>query len=161
MFRAVYDEVQSEVVAEVVSAALAVPEPWTAVRAGLSAFLDACLRPSFRQVVVLDSVSLLQHRVWDGDEEPTELPMLRRILTPLVAAGALPDVDVDALVHVTLGGLYGAALFIARSPDPSAARADAEVVLDTLIGGLRANLAQATPDERPSTRRSSRRPVRA
>ena len=49
----------------------------------------------------------------------------------------LPGVAVEPLVHVALGGLYGAALFIARSSDPQAARGEVDVVIDTLIGGLR------------------------
>ncbi len=59
------------------------------------------------------------------------------MLTPLVATEVLPGVAVEPLVHVAPGGLYGAALFIARSPDPNAARAEVDVVLDTLVDGLR------------------------
>jgi AcrR family transcriptional regulator len=140
LFRAVYDAVQADAVSGVMAAALAVREPWDAVRAGLSAFLDACLEPSFRRVVILDSVSVLQQGVWEGGIEHNELPMLRTVLTPLVATNALPGVAVEPLVHVTLGGLYGAALFIARSPDPKAARGEVDGVLDTLIGGLRARV---------------------
>src|SRR5438874_3852756 len=66
LFRAVYDEVQTEIAGRVVAAALAVPEPWGAVRAGLSAFLDACLEQEFRRVVVLDSVPVLSQDMWDG-----------------------------------------------------------------------------------------------
>jgi hypothetical protein len=65
--------------------------------------------------------------------------MLRTVLTPLMASNVLPGVAVEPLAHVALGGLYGAALFIARSPDPNTARRDVDVVLDTLIGGLRAS----------------------
>ncbi|CAA9214570.1 MAG: Transcriptional regulator, AcrR family [uncultured Acidimicrobiales bacterium] len=140
LFRAVYDAVVADAVAKVMAAALAVPEPWGAVRAGLSAFLDACLEPTFRRIVVLDSVSVLQHEVWDGGIEQNELPMLRTVLTPLVASNVLPGVRVEPLVHVALGGLYGAALFIARSPKPKAARREVDAVLDTLIGGLRARV---------------------
>jgi len=140
LFRSVYDAVVADAVAKVMSAALAVPEPWGAVRAGLSAFLDACLEPTFRRIVVLDSVSVLQHEVWDGGIEQNELPMLRTVLTPLVAANVLPGVGIEPLVHVALGGLYGAALFIARSPKPRAARREVDSVLDTLIGGLRARV---------------------
>jgi AcrR family transcriptional regulator len=136
LFRAVYDDVQAEVATRVVAAALAVTEPWEAVRTGLSAFLDACLEPEFRRIVVLDSVPVLSQDVWDGGIEHNELPMLRSVLTPLVET-RLPGVPIEPLVHVALGGLYGAALYIARSPDPRAARAEAEVVLDTLISGLR------------------------
>lgn len=136
LFRAVYDAVQAEIASRVVAAALAVPEPWAGVRAGLSAFLDACLEPEFRRIVVLDSVPVLAQDVWDGGIEHNELPMLRTILTPLVDT-FLPGVPVEPLAHVALGGLYGAALYIARSPAPTAARAEADLVLDALIRGLR------------------------
>jgi AcrR family transcriptional regulator len=142
LFRAVYDAVQADAVSGVMTAALAaVGEPWGAVRAGLSAFLDACLEPAFRRIVVLDSVPVLQHNVWEGGIEHVELPMLRTVLTPLVATHVLPGVAVEPLVHVALGGLYGAALYIARSPEPLAARAEVDTVLDTLISGLRSRIA--------------------
>ncbi len=141
LFRAVYEAVQAEAVSAVMAAALAAQEPWAAVRAGLSAFLDACLSPAFRRIVVLESVSVLQHEVTEGGIEDIELPMLRTVLTPLTTSDVLPGVAVDPLAHVALGGLYGAALFIARSPDPKAARAEVDVVLDTLIGGLRTSAA--------------------
>lgn len=142
LFRSVYETVQAEVATRVMAAAgLAMSEPWAAVRAGLSAFLDACLEPTFRRVVVLDSVAVLQQDAWDGGIEHIELPMLRTVLTPLVGAGLLPGVAVEPLVYVTLGGLYGAALFIARSPEPQVARGEVEAVIDTLIGGLRAHVA--------------------
>ena len=139
LFRAVYEAVQADVVSAVMAAALAEEEPWAAVRAGLSAFLDACLDPEFRRIVVLESVSVLQPEVREGGIEHVELPMLRTVLTPLMANNVLPGVAVDPLAHVALGGLYGAALFIARSTDPTSARRDVDVVLDTLIGGLRAS----------------------
>ncbi len=144
LFRSVYDTVQADAVSGVMAAALAVQEPWAAVRAGLSAFLDACLEPTFRRVVVLDSVSVLQQEVWEGGIEHVELPMLRTVLTPLVATDALPGVAVEPLVHVALGGLYGAALYIARSRQPKAARDEVDAVLDTLIGGLRARIGPKT-----------------
>jgi hypothetical protein len=58
------------------------------------------------------------------------------VLAPLVET-YLPGVPVEPLAHVALGGLYGAALYIARSADPVAARAEADVVLDTLVNGVR------------------------
>jgi len=142
LFRAVYDAVLADAASRVVMAAAAVPEPWGAVRAGLSAFLDACLEPAFRRVVVLDSVSVLQQQDWEGGITHVELPMLRTVLTPLVDT-YLPGLAVEALVYVALGGLYGAALYIARSSQPKTARAEADAVVDTLISGLRAAMDSA------------------
>ena len=139
LFRAVYEEVQTEVATRVVATAVSAAEPWDGVRAGLGAFLDACLEPAFRRIVIMDSVPVLSQDVWDGGIEHNELPMLRSVLTPLVET-YLPGVAVEPLVHVALGGLYGAALYIARAADPKAARAEADTVLDTLIGGLRSRI---------------------
>jgi AcrR family transcriptional regulator len=139
LFGAVYEAVLGDVVSAVMAAAGAAGDPWGAVRAGLAAFLDACLEPSFRRVVILESVSVLQQELTEGGIGDRELPMLRTVLTPLTTSGALPGVAVDSLAHVALGGLYGAALYIARSPDPTAARAEVDVVLDTLVAGLRAS----------------------
>ncbi|HWC39252.1 MAG TPA: TetR/AcrR family transcriptional regulator [Acidimicrobiales bacterium] len=143
LFRAVYEAVQAETASRVVAAAVGVGEPWGGVRAGLSAFLDACLEPQFRRIVILDSVSVLQQQAWEGGIEHIELPMLRSVLTPLVES-YLPGLGVEALVYVALGGLYGAALYIARSPEPRVARAEQDAVLDTLIGGLRARIEPST-----------------
>jgi AcrR family transcriptional regulator len=140
LFRAVYEAVLADVVSAVMAAASAEQEPWASVRAGLAAFLDASLDPGFRRIVILESVSVLQPEVREAEIGQVELPMLRTVLTPLADA-ALPGVAVDPLAHVALGGLYGAALFIARSPDPAAARREVDGVLDTLIGGLRASSA--------------------
>src|SRR2546425_2959554 len=136
LFRAVYETVEAEVVARVMAAAASQTSPWDAVRAGLSAFLDACLEPSFRRIVVLDSVSVLQSKVLEVGVDPVELPMLRTVLTPLLGTTTFGGIAIDALTYVALGGLYGASLYIARASDPRAARAEVDLVLDTLIAGL-------------------------
>lgn len=136
LFRAVYDVVKSEVVSRVVATAQAGPTPWDGVTAGLRAFLDACLEPSFRRIVVLDSVSVLQWQAESG-MELLEISMLRAVLTPLAAGGDLEGVPVEPLAYMALGGLYGAALYIARAAKPTKARAEADAVLDAVVAGLR------------------------
>jgi AcrR family transcriptional regulator len=136
LFRAVYENVEEEVFSRVMEAGASQASPWDAVRAGLSAFLDACLEPSFRRIVVLDSVSVLQSQVLEVGIDPVELPMLRTVLAPLLGTATFGGIAIDALTHVALGGLYGASLYIARASDPSAARAQVDLVLDTLIAGL-------------------------
>jgi AcrR family transcriptional regulator len=136
LFRAVYEAVEGEVFSQVTEAAASQASPWDAVRAGLSAFLDACLEPAFRRIVVLDSVSVLQSQVLEVGIDPVELPMLRTVLTPLLGTTTFGGIAIDALTHVALGGLYGASLYIARASDPRAARAEVDLVLDTLVAGL-------------------------
>lgn len=137
LFRAVYDAILGEAVSAVLAAASDEADPSASVRAGLSAFLDACLDPGFRRVVVLESITVLRPDVREGGVGQVELTMLRSVLAPLADGKELAGASVDALAHVALGGLYGAALYIARSPDPVAARSDVDIVLDTLMSGLR------------------------
>ena len=131
-----YETVEGGVIARVMEAAASQSSPWDAVRAGLSAFLDACLEPSFRRIVVLDSISVLQSQVLEVGIDPHELPMLRTVLTPLLGTASFGGMAIDALTYVALGGLYGASLYIARASQPRAARAEVDLVLDTLISGL-------------------------
>ena len=67
---AIYERVEGEVVARVMEAAASQTSPWDAVRAGFSMFLDACLEPAFRRIVVLDSVSVLQSKVLEIGIDP-------------------------------------------------------------------------------------------
>lgn len=136
LFRAVYEEVEGEVMARVLEAAMSKASPWDALRAGLATFLDACLEPAFRRIVVLDSVSVLQSQVLELGIDPVELPMLKTVLTPLLATTTFGGIAIDALTYVALGGLYGASLYIARASDPQAARSQVDLVLDTLVSGL-------------------------
>jgi AcrR family transcriptional regulator len=138
LFRAVYEAVQADMATKVVTAAVTTIDPWDAARAGLSAFLAACLEPEFRRIVIIDSVAVLHKDVWADPIEHVEMPTLRAVLGPLVERKVLPGITVEALVHVALGGLYGAALYIARAPDPNAARVEAEAVVETIIRGLQA-----------------------
>ena len=61
--------------------------------------------------------------------------MLRTVLTLLLGTTTFGGMAIDTLTYVALG-LYGASLYIARAPDPRAARAEADLLLDTLISGL-------------------------
>jgi hypothetical protein len=83
-------------------------------------------RTSFRRIVVLDSVSVLQSEALEVGIDPHELPMLRTVLTPLLGTGTFGGIAIDALTYVALGGLYGASLYIARAADPRAARIQVE-----------------------------------
>jgi hypothetical protein len=70
--------------------------------------------------------------------------MLRNVLTPLLGTTAFSGVAIDALTYIALGGLYGASLYIARADDPHAARAEVDLVLDTLVRGLLAGTGAET-----------------
>ena len=138
LFRAVHDVVQADMASRLATAP-AGSEPWGVVRAGLSAYLDACLEPAFRRIVVRDSVVVPQHEAWEAAGDHAGSAVLRAALTPVVNIH-FPALAVEALVLVVMGGLNGVATSIARSPDPRRARLDADAMIDTLIRGLRSRV---------------------
>lgn len=160
LFLAVYEAVQSEMASRAVTAAVAERDPWASARAGLAAFLEACLEPEFRQIVIIDSVAVLHKDVWADPIEHIELPMLRTVLAPLVES-QLPGLTVEALVHVALGGLYGAALYIARAPEPRSAQREAEEVVEAIIRGLITSEGGGTGSSRRQSESGPRRRAQA
>src|SRR5215207_1413416 len=57
LFRAVFAEVDRELVEGVAQVALAVEDPWERLIAGFDAFLDACIDPALQRIVFLDAPS--------------------------------------------------------------------------------------------------------
>lgn len=141
LFRAVHDAVQADMASRLATAARAGSEPWGVVRAGFSAYLDACLEPAFGRIVVRDSVVVLQHDAREAGGDHAGSAMLRGVLTPVVSVH-FPALAVEALVQVVMGGLNGVAISIARSPDPRRARLDADAMIETLVRGLRSRIDQ-------------------
>jgi hypothetical protein len=55
-----------------------------------------------------------------------------------VQAGAIPDQPLRPLAHLLIGAMDEAALYVARAPDPAAARAEMAPILTRLVDALAA-----------------------
>src|ERR671916_2118160 len=69
LFRAVFAEVDRELVEGVARVALGEPDPWESLLAGCDAFLDACIDPALQRIVFLDAPSVLGWRDWHETSE--------------------------------------------------------------------------------------------
>src|SRR3954453_14090288 len=58
LFRAVFEQVESEVTERIAEGALSDPDPVAALRAGAEMFLDACLEPEVQRIVLIDAPSV-------------------------------------------------------------------------------------------------------
>jgi hypothetical protein len=61
-------------------------------------------------------------------------PSARQLCVQALTTNTVPPISAPTIPIIP--GLYGASLYIARASDPRAARAEVDVVLDTLISGL-------------------------
>ncbi|MFI6323557.1 TetR/AcrR family transcriptional regulator [Nonomuraea sp. NPDC050556] len=132
LFRAVFEQEQSQVAAVLEEAAGRAPNPMDALAAGARAFLERCLDPGFRQIVLLDGPSVLG---WQGVRALQADHTLRVLRDGLTAA---TGDDSEVLAHLIFGALCEAGLFLASTDHPAdalpAVLTEAEHLLRTLGG---------------------------
>ena len=138
LFQAVVEDLQQELMQQVQAAAVAAPDPWQGLRAGLHAFLDACREPAVQRIVLIDAPSVLGWAAWRELDARYGFGLLRTALQGLLEAGRLDPQPVEPLAHMLLGALSEAGMVIAQADDVPAARTAVGVSLDRLLRGLRA-----------------------
>ncbi len=137
LFRAVLVQVSAEMTRQITGAALAHNDPWTALLAGIDAFLDACERRDVQRVVLVDGPSVLGWDVWRAIDAEYSYGLIEGALREAMEAGQLIEQPTDALAHVLMGALQEAAMVVARSGDPAAAREEMGRMVRRLLEGLR------------------------
>ena len=138
LFRAVYAEVDRELVEGIARVALEEPDPWQRLIAGCDAFLDACIDPALQRIVFLDAPSVLGWREWhEAAEEASALGVVEFALQSAADAGVIKLSNASVFAHLILGALNEAGLFIAHSEDQRQARDDVAVAMRELLEGMR------------------------
>ncbi|MFC0038667.1 TetR/AcrR family transcriptional regulator [Actinomadura rayongensis] len=140
LFRAVYEQVQEEIVARI-GAAMgdAGDDPIAALRTGLRVFLDTCLERDKARIGLVDAPAVLGWETWREIDERYALGLVTAGLEQGRAAGVLrTDVPLRPLAHMVLASLAEAGLLIAGSDDPETARREALPAVLAFLDGLRA-----------------------
>jgi AcrR family transcriptional regulator len=137
LFRAVFEQLESEVPGRVSAAVAGAPDSWAAATAGLTAFLDACQEPEIQQIALTDAPAVLGWADWRAVEGRHGLGLIKAGLEQAMIDGVIARQPVDVLAHLVLSAVIEAALLIAHASDRDAARTDAERALRALLDGLR------------------------
>lgn len=138
LFAALYEEVQREIGAKIQEAAEGQVDAWSALRMGCHAFLEACVNPTVRRVVLLDAPAVLGWEHWRRVDAEHGLGLLKEGLREAMENGVIRDQPVDPVAHLLLGAMNEAAMWIARSGKPETALRQAGESLDELLEGLHA-----------------------
>jgi AcrR family transcriptional regulator len=136
LFRAVFEELQGEVVARIDAAAAAAKGRGAPLRAACHAWLDACLDPAVQRVVLLDGPTVLGWEECRRIDARYGTRSLRNCLEAAMAQGAVPRQPAAPLARILAGALDVAALEIALAADRRAARRSVGRAIDTLLDGL-------------------------
>ena len=136
LFRAVVEDVERELTAEVAAVLEEAADPVTGMATALDVFLTACLRPEVRQISLTDAPAVLGWTTWREIEAEHGLGVLTTVLSKAIDDGVLAPQPVRALAQLVLAAVMEAAHMVAEAADPVAARAEAQQVLGTWLAAL-------------------------
>lgn len=134
LFRAVFEELEQEVIAASASRMAAHPDDMLAAfKAGCRGWLEACAEPAAERILLVDAPAVLGWDVWREIAEQHGLGVVKASLEHGMATGALVRGPVDPLAHVIVGALDEAALYVARAENRTRALKETGAVVDRLI----------------------------
>jgi AcrR family transcriptional regulator len=136
LLRAVVEELERELTAEVSAALLTAPDPMTGMADGLTVFLDACLRDEVRQISLTDAPAVLGWAVWREIEARHGLGLLEETLAKAMADGLITPQPARALAQLVLAMVMEAARMIGEADDAEVARGEVRQVLGTWFAAL-------------------------
>ena len=138
LFRAVYEELEQELVAATLASMQSVEDPWDRLVTGTRAFFDACTDPALRQIGLIDAPAVLGWQEWRDIGTRYVFGVVTFGLQNAMDEGVLRRADVKQLAHLFIGALGEAAMVLANAEDPKREREDVEATLLVLMEGLRA-----------------------
>jgi AcrR family transcriptional regulator len=137
LFRAVVEQLEQELGEQVILAAASSADAAEQLRLGCMAFLDACLDPAVRRVVLIEAPVVLGWDQWREIDAQHGLSLVTHALEAVVASGQMEPVAIEPLAHLLLGALNEAAMLVAHASKPKVARAEVgrtvELVLERLL----------------------------
>lgn len=135
LFLAVYEQLESEVVAATAEAGMAAghDHPLAVLRAGCHAYLDAMLDPAVQRICAIDGPAVLSPETRDEITDRYAFGLVRDTVQEAVDLGEIDKAPVEPLTRMLLAAVMAAAQFVATAPDPLGARADAGKTVDLLL----------------------------
>lgn len=124
LFRAAVEQLEQEIGEQVMVAAAKSNDAAEQLRLGCMAFLDACLDPAVRRIVLIEGPAVLGWDQWREIDAQHGLLLVTHALQAVVDSGQMAPVAVEPLAHVLLGALNEAAMLVANARRPRVARAE-------------------------------------
>jgi AcrR family transcriptional regulator len=136
LFRAVHEQLERELVESLGERISGIQDARELLATGVRSFLDACTDPALAQISLIDAPSVLGWAEWREVDARYGMGLVRLGLEAAMEQGVMERQDPEPLAHLLLAALGEAALLIANSDDPQAARREVEGPLLALLEGL-------------------------
>jgi AcrR family transcriptional regulator len=136
LFRAVFEQLEDELVQHIATIALAHRDPMDQLRTGCEAFLDAATDPAFQRIVLVDAPAVLGWETWREVDAQYGLGLVVQGLQGAMQSGQMEARPVEPLAHLVLAALNEAALLVASADDPPATRLEVGELISHLLTRL-------------------------
>ena len=137
LFRAVYEQVEKELVESTAEQVAGIEDPWELLVGGVRSFFDACTDPALMQIGLVDGPAVLGWQEWREIGTRYAFGLTTFALQNAIDAGVVRPTNVRQLAHLLIGALGEAAMLLANADDPDAERTEIEGTVLVLLEGLR------------------------
>lgn len=138
LFAAVFEQVEKEMTDRITGRDIPGDNGFERLRTVISATIDASTdAPEIRRILLVDGPAVLGWESWREIAAEYGLGVLRDMVADGIDDGSIRALAPDATALLLLRSVDEAALYIAHSDEPRAARAEAGQALEALLDGLR------------------------
>lgn len=130
-------ELQGEAGVKVRERALAKRSRWESLEAGIEAYLEACLEPAFRRIVLQDAPSALGIARCREIDYAEALGPMGAALARLKRDGELKVDDTELLARVLASITWEVALLLGDAEEPQTLRRHAQRIIKRVLGAFR------------------------
>lgn len=145
LFRAVYEQVERELVERIAAEAMSAANPLDALRAGARAFLDACEDPAVQRIALIDAPSVLGWEQWREIGLRYGFGLIQATLQAAMDAELIERQPVRPLAHLLLGSIDEAAMLVARADDRGKTKREIAAAIDRHLDSLIATNKRSPP----------------
>jgi len=138
LFRAVYEELEQQIVGSTAQAAMQVghEHPLEMLRAGCRAYLDAMLDPAVQRICAVDGPAVLPADLRSEIADRYALALVREVVRSAMSQGEIRRAPLEPLTRMLLAAVMSAAQYVATAEDPKRARNDAGKTVDMFLSSL-------------------------
>lgn len=132
LFEAVFDELETEMMREIIEVTAVAGDAWQAALAGVESFLQRCCDPVYGRVVWQEAPIAMGWKRWKECEEHYAYGLIEGMISALVGSGDLPKMPVEPMARITFHILGAAGMAMADAADEDKLRTKAEYS-DTIL----------------------------
>jgi AcrR family transcriptional regulator len=138
LFKAVLLEEEKRLAESTALASAGESDPLNIMVKATDAFLDECLDPAVRQIVLIDAPAVLGWEQYRQIDDEHFLAGVVALFEEAIRSGAIPRQPVAPLARIMMGAVHEATMLIAHAPDQLKARREVSEVITRLLNGIRA-----------------------